>query len=663
MMTRMSGLKTFGCVVSGIIWWACDHPAETVSSTSGAFTFAEPQTIDAACEACWVDFEVCELTCEAALANGQDGFAECRESCRGEYVVCTDKNGCGEPDEGGNCRVVTSVADIDVPEVRITGTFTVNGAAPMWLASHTGHVELRSETLGTVRLGSLHAGTYKQLLIPGTYDVVYRHVAGTLAPANKETVIATDVVVDTAGVVDVNVPAALVSGTFTLGGGPVPASIYERGEIRFRDRVTGVSFRVGVSNAGNYSALVIPGEYDIVYKRLLGETLVPKNTEAVIGEAIIAGNTTVDIDIPVVERTGAFKIGGVNAPASIYENAQISLRDTVTGDLVALGQTRHQTFAVKVVPGSYDIVYSRLSGTTIVPANSLAVIASGVVFTTSGAADIDISVVSIAGSFTLDGANFPVSIYSNARIWLVGPGDDRVQLGQTRHQTYTTRVIPGTYDLAYEVLLTTGSIPANSWAIVDTGRSILAAKGVRTVDVDVASGWLETAVTYWGGAPFASVYERGVIRATGNDEDTFELLETDDVSSSVRVVAGSYDIRYGHLIGDFVPHNGDAQLAHAVVGPGETVEVAVDKAPGTLSGTYSHNDQPFPGVNWQFAKMALVDVVTKDQIDLARTFEGGYETRLLPGTYDVLYQHQAGATFPNNKGARLGCIEFMPLAP
>ncbi len=59
-------------------------------------------------------------------------------------------------------------------------------------------------------------------------------------------------------------------------------------------------------------------------------------------------------------------------------------------------------------------------------------------------------------------------------------------------------------------------------------------------------------------------------------------------------------------------------------------------SPSTLVGIYSQNDQPFPGMNFQYAKMALVDVVSKDPIDLARTFEGGYETRLLPGTYDVL---------------------------
>lgn len=665
--------RAYGWVLAGLFWWACDDAADRfvepdragdVEQASGALTLrSELEAARTPCELCWDDYTACELACEAAHPNGGRTLDACRETCRIDHGACIDLADCDEPGEGEACRVVTSVADIEVPEVRIAGTFTVNGGAPLWLAEHTGRLELRSATLGRVALGRLHEGSYQQLLIPGTYDLVYRHLAGTLAPANAETTLATGLVVDGPRVLDVDVPAAIVSGTITMGGAAPPASQYERGELRLRDRATGASFKVGVSSAGSYAALVIPGTYDVVYKRLLSNTIAPKNGEAILGEVTVVGNTAFDIDIPVVARTGTFKLNGANPPNSIYENAQVSLRDTVTGDVIALGQTRDGTFSVKLVPGTYDVLYSRLTGGTIVPSNSFAVIATKVPLLAPGDGVIDIPVVSIAGAFTLDGAAFPNSIYANARIWLAGPGDDRVLLGQTRHQSYTAKVIPGTYDIAYEVLITTGVVPANTWALVDLARPIAPAKVVRTVDVDVATGWLEAEVSYWGGAPFASIYENGLISATSGDEDRFDPVRTRDVGDTVKVVAGSYALRYSHLIGNLMPINGDAQVASADLAPGATAELAVDLRPGTLSGSYTHGGQPFPGSFLNHARIALSDIVTGDRIELPRTHQGGYTKRLLPGTYEVLYDHGHGASFPANKGARLDCITFVPLAP
>jgi len=559
------------------------------------------------------------------------------------------------------CLVVDGEADLDVPEVLVSGTFSVNGAVPLWLEAHTGRIELVSQTLGTVILGELHDGDYERRLIPGTYDVVYRHLSGTLAPANAATVVATDVVIDAPRVLDVDIAAAIVSGTITLGGGPPPNSIYERGELHLRDRATGASFKVGVSNAGTYAALVIPGTYDLVWRRLLGGTLVPRNNDAVLGELVVSGPTTADLDVPVVTRTGAFKLNGANPPNSIYENAQISLRDPATGDTFPLGQTRDQTFSVKVVPGTYEVLYSRLIGSTIMPANTEAVLGT-VDFAASGAGTIDIPVVTISGAFRLDGVAFPQSIYENARLWLFS-GEDRALLGQSRHRTYSAKVIPGTYDVAYELLIGETIVPANAWAIVDAARAILPSNFVRKFDVDVASGWLETDVSYWGGAHLASVYERGLITARSNDEDTLLAVDTRDGHASVRVVAGAYELRYDHQLGSMMPQNNDAQVGTAEVAAGGTAIVEVDFQPGTLSGTYTHGGQPFPAWVHLYANVTLVDRTTGDRIALAPTNQGGYSARLMPGTYEVVYDHHFGTSLPANRGARLGCIAFAPSAP
>lgn len=559
------------------------------------------------------------------------------------------------------CLVVQSEADIDVPEVLVSGTFTVNGAVPIWLESHTGRIELVSETLGTVFLGELHEGAYERRLIPGVYDVVYRHLSGALAPANTATVVARDVVVDGPRTLDVDIAAAIVSGAITLGAQAPPASIYERGEVHLRDRTTGASFRVGLSTDGSYVALVIPGTYDVVWRRLLGGTVVPRNDEAIIGALTVSGPTSADLDIPVVTRTGSFKLNGANPPNSIYENGQITLRDPSTGDTFPLGQTRDQTFSVKVVPGTYEVLYSRLIGSTIVPANSEAVLGT-VDLSAAGSVLIDIPVVSIAGAFRLDGMAFPQSIYENARLWLVR-GEDRALLGQSRDRTYSAKVIAGTYDIAYELLIGGEVVPANAWAIVARKRAIPSSKFVRKVDVDVASGWLETGVSYWGGPHFASIYERGLVSARSSDEDTLVAVDTRDGTDSVRVVAGTYELRYDHQLGSAMPENNDAHVGTAEVVQGGTALVEVDLRPGTLTGSYSHGGQAFPPWVHLYANLALVDTKTGERIALPPSHEGGYDARLLPGTYEVVYDHHFGVTLPANVGARLGCIAFVPTGP
>lgn len=608
------GLVRYGVIAAGIYWWAGANPS----------AHASPSLV---------------------TLGGQDLAAA------SPLPVFSDDG----------CLVVDAEADLDVPEALVSGTFTINGAVPLWLETHTGRVELVSETLGTVSLGELHEGGYERRLIPGVYDVVYRHLAGTLAPANAATVVARGVVIDGPRTLDVDIPAAIVSGALTLGGGPPPASIYERGEVHLRDRTTGASFRVGLSSDGSYVALVIPGTYDVVWRRLIGGTIVPRNDEAVIGAVTVSGPTTANLDVPVVTRTGAFMLNGASPPNSIYENAQITLRDPKTGDTFPLGQTREQTFSVKVVPGTYEVIYSRLIGSTIVPANSEAVLGT-VDFSAAGAATVHIPVVSIAGAFRLDGLAFPQSIYENARLWLVS-GEDRALLGQSRNQSYSAKVIPGTYDIAYELLIGGEVVPANAWALVEEARPILPSRFVRKVDVDVVSGWLETDVSYWGGPHFASIYERGLVHAQSNDEDTLVAVDTRDGSDSVRVLVGAYELRYDHQIGSAMPQNNDARVGAAEVAHGGTALVEVDLRPGTLSGAYSHGGQAFPPWFHIYAHMALVDRTTGDRIELAPTNQGGYSARLLPGTYEVVYDHHFGTSLPENRGARLGCIAFVPSAP
>jgi hypothetical protein len=562
---------------------------------------------------------------------------------------------------GGNCPIVSQVANFNVPKVSISGNFQVNGAAPLWLASHSGEIELSSATHGTVSLGLLHQQSYQRQVIPGIYDVVYRHLSGSLAPANSRTVIAEGVLID-GGNHDFSVPAVIVNGNITLAGATPPTGIYENGELYFRDPQTGSEFRVGVSKSGSYTVLVVPGDYQIVWKRLLGGAEVPLNRDIVIATTNIQANASVDIDIPRIERSGAFTINGVAPPAGIYENARISLREVNSGDLITLGETRHGHYSVRVAPGVYDIIYSKMLGGVEVPANSAAVIAAAVPMLESGSLAINIPTIDIEGSFSLDGVHFPNGIYNNARITLERDGGDRVVLGQTKAGSYTARVIPASYDVYYERLLSTGEVPVNSRARIEQGRQILPARGVREVNIAVVSGQIDLSSSYWGGPAMAGIYQNGRMHGRSSASEAFDIGTTQPGLHSVRVLADTYQLGYTHMLGEFMPANGDALLSSVAVLPGAIAGVNIDLRPGLLSGTYSQAGAHFP-VFGQSARFALRDRLSGDLIELPPSTVGGYSTQLLAGTYDVIYQHVGGHALPANRGATIGCLKFMPVMP
>jgi hypothetical protein len=384
----------------------------------------------------------------------------------------------------------------------------------------------------------------------------------------------------------------------------------------------------------------------------------------------IAGPTRLDVDVPAVVRTGSFKLNQASPPASIYENGEVLLRDTRSGELISLGQTRLQTYSRVIVPGTYDVIYSRLMGETIVPRNARAVIATGVELTAGGALDINIPVVTVQGQLTLDGGAFPGSNYNRARIWLQGATEgDTLSLGTTESPSYTAPVVPGGYDVVYEGLISTGVVPENAWGVVSRGHLIVKPKGVggsprpATLDVNVQSGLLVADVTLWGQPTPNSIYENGAIYAVSVEGDRVEVGQTRQGGGSVRLLAGDYGLHYARLMGEaIVPHNGDARVGSATVAAGQ-VDVSIDLQPGVLSGTFTQAGGHFPPYLWTRGDVSLRDLETGEKIELGSTADGGYERRLLGGDYELVYDHVVGASVVANRGATLGCLRFAPPMP
>ncbi|MEL6179723.1 MAG: hypothetical protein AAFS10_12260 [Myxococcota bacterium] len=571
---------------------------------------------------------------------------------------------------GASCTYITSTFDIEVPRILLTGAFSVNNAVPLTDPAHSGRVELRHETLGTVDLGSVHTGGYTRYIIPGTYDVVYRHMEGDILPQNAETVLFEEVDLTADGTFDIAIESVLVWGDITLDGATPPSSLYEQGRLHFRDRATGATFPVGNSRDGQYFAMVIPGSYDILYSHTMGSML-PLGHASVLSEEItIAGATQLHVDIPTVERTGDLLLDGAAPPSSQYENGQLSLRNTQTGDVFELGQTRDQTYSVRVVPGVYDVIYTLMLGSSIMPANTFAVVAEGLDFTQNGDHDINITTVRVVGDLTLDGGAFPASIYNRARFWLQGSQEegDLFAIGTTAEPDYAIRLVPGSYNLIYEAMLASGSIPENRWSVVSSGHKLSKPKGIHVrpqiaFNIDITTGWLGVEVTIWGETPPASQYENGLLLADDAFGDPVDLGYTRDGGGDALLLAAPYDVRYSLMLGSTqVPTNGNAHVATANAEPAGT-PLTIDLQPGWLSGDFSQNGFPFPGNAMHRGRLVLLDKVTGDEIELGHTASGNYEHLLLGGTYKVIYEHVIGHGVVANDRAMLGCITFDPPAP
>lgn len=411
-------------------------------------------------------------------------------------------------------------------------------------------------------------------------------------------------------------------------------------------------------------AMVIPGTYDVIWSRILGGNAVPLNGEALLAEdLVVSGLTEFDVDVPLVELTGTFKLNGATPPTGFYENGEVLLRDTITGDVFALGQTRDRTWSARVVPGTYDVLYSKLLGGSVVPANELALIDANVDLNTDGSHEIDIPFVTLSGDFTLDGGAFTASVYNNAHLWLSGvESGDLIDLGSSLDGSYQIRVVPGSYDIYYQDLSSTGLVPGNPWALIQPGAKVPKGKGgARTLDIDVVSGLVEVDVTVWGDVPPAGIYQNGIIVAVGAQGDVIELGETRDGGGSAMVVDGSYGVHYGHMIGDTMPINGNAKVGEATASP-LLIPQGVDLQPGLLAGVFSQNGALFPAAG-DYGRFVLRDQVTADRVVIGESTAGLYDEILLSGSYDIFYDHVAGIGVVANVGALLGCITFAPIDP
>ncbi len=450
----------------------------------------------------------------------------------------------------------------------------------------------------------------------------------------------------------INVPSARIQGEFLLDGQPFPSSFLQGANFFLRHAATGDEVYLGLSNNQSYDRRVVPGHYDVIYEHKIGDE-VPLNTEAILVAGLdISGDMVFDIDVPSVGVGGDFLLNGVPFPVSNLETGRIQARDRQNGALSILGETSDQTYVARLIPGAYDLMYSRIAGTAIVPANRLTAFRRDVAITNNGALDLDVPAITVNGQFLINGSTAPALALETGRISLLDADTGmKVLLGETRSQNYQVILIPNNYDLHYERVAGSVLVPANSSARFLTDVPVLTA-GAQDIDLPMVaiSGAFRV-----NGEPAPNLQlERAALRLRQGEDEVY-LGQTTAGGFQLLVIPGTYQVHYTHITGSVImPANTNAVLATVVIAGAAAFDINILTAMFSAAVTFNGGDFPGPGAG-ESARLYLEDPLTDDLILLGEYPALNQVSRLMiQGNYRVRYAYKSGVQLPRNTFAMLG---------
>jgi hypothetical protein len=300
-----------------------------------------------------------------------------------------------------------------------------------------------------------------------------------------------------------------------------------------------------------------------------------------------------------------------------------------------------------VVAGVYDVYYSRQSG-SLIPRNELTRIMSRVPIREDGELVVDVPMVRIRGFKRHNGKPF-ADDRSSARLSLRrSDGRGSVPLGGVRPSPFAVRVIAGVYSFRYE-WQSGATIPRNQKATV--GAELALQQDQASLVLDVPSVAQDFDFLH-NGAPFLqSQFERGLMVLAGPGGDEVALGSTHAPPQTVRAIPGAYQARFRHVAGANVPRNLDGLVEPRLVVNGTPRLIDVPSL--EVSGQILLNGADPPSNEFDYARLNLVVPGDSDRAYLGSTRFGSYLGLLIPGRYDVEYEHVVGATVPVNPRAIL----------
>lgn len=572
--------------------------------------------------------------------------------------------------EAGMCSTSFS---IDIPVVQQEVLFTINESSPPSTEFESGLLLLRDLDSGdevVVGDSSSGDGQYSIRVIPGAYRAFWQFQAGgALVPMNAMGDLG-GVIVDGQAPLEIDMTRVALEGEITLDGQAPPASDQATADLYLRNFLTGDAVLLGRTHWGNYSRLTVPGEYQLVYEVTQGGVIMPRNKQAVIATVEIPDLTEVIVPLDVDLRSGTVwgnvRFNGVAPPADLDDSGRIRFVDTQTGDSIMAGSTANGSYQVRVLTGTYDIVYQAHSPGAFAPVNSGAVLIEDfVVGEGSQQFDLDIEVVELETRVTLQGAVPPASALENGRILLQDPlsGDEALLgLSSENDGVLATRVIPGDYEVVWALENGGSMVPSNLRAVL---QSVRVEAGVE-LDVDVPVTQVAGAFLLDGVPAPASFLETADIRLAGaQSPDSVFLGASMEGDYQRLIVPGHYRVDY-RLVngGSQVPRNehsifGEMCIPETVSPSAVSRDIHIRSS--AIAGGFFMNGTAPPDTAYETGRVLLIDPVTGRETLVGETHTASFNIRVLPGHYEVYYALEAGGGFvPRNSRARVGTFRVCP---
>lgn len=451
---------------------------------------------------------------------------------------------------------------------------------------------------------------------------------------------------------NIEIPILGFSGRFLVDGAVPPASEYDDANIWLENPRTGDRVHVGNTHDGEFDVRVTPGLYDVIYEVENAGNVMPENARARLFKLPVFEGEVHDIDIPVAARGGDIRINDEKPPNSEYDDGQIFFRDTDTGDEVLAGNTHDASYSIRIVAGSYDVIYRAEDPGQVVPHNDGARVGSVFAFGTEDIYDVEIVTQTLSGSYLIAGDPAPASEYQDGNIELHSQNEGVVAVGNTHEGDFSLNVIPGLYDVYY--MHENGTdVPQNARARV--GQLDLNEGGNQDLNVPMIQ--IQGALSLNGGAPPATEFDDAVLALRNQDGDEVPLGNTHDGAYTVNLVPGNYDIYYSQeTAGGTVPENKGARIDTGVE-IDAPASYDIDVVAVSLSGDFTINGGAPPNSQYEDGRVYLRDIQTGDSVLLGSTHTGSYSAVVLPGTYEAYYVEETGGDgVPANQDARLGQV-------
>ncbi|MFO0632460.1 MAG: hypothetical protein U0168_06385 [Nannocystaceae bacterium] len=252
--------------------------------------------------------------------------------------------------------------------------------------------------------------------------------------------------------------------------------------------------------------------------------------------------------------------------------------------------------------------------------------------------DLAMSRSQVSVTLTIDGLAPPASDLEFGELWLRDrAGGDEIRLGDTRTSPAVASVLAGEYELFYQWQAGEVVAPGNRRAAIAT---IDAGSDVDTV-IDLQVVRLQGSFSFDNTPAPASDVENGrvwLVEPASGDE--ILLGETRFGEYDALVLPGSYVVRYEGIAGQDAAPASTRRRRRARHPAGRPRARSTSTSPRSRSLATSFDGVEAPAAT---SRTAASLVTAGDRVVLGETRFGSYSRRVVPGSYDVVYEALVGA--------------------